>query len=201
MKANKIREYILVKDKNNHPKLEEVGCYEWNGDLKYTDEVFEMLDNVFKMDKLITEVSYVIAFDHAKKVKGVCRVGQGNANESPMPLQSIYTFLLLTGANAFIVAHNHISEMPEVSAGDKIITTKVNSFALMFEMEFIGHMILNPCGYVIDGGTMNGTAREYDEYGELYDCGTDGCEPFSNNSKDMEEFKVIMEEMMKRKRG
>ena len=167
MKTNKIREYIMVKDSFSHAKLEEVGCYDYCGELKYTDDIYTMLNNSFKMDRLITEVSYVIAFDHKKIPKGICKVGQGGLSETPTPMQPIFTFLLLAGASSFIVAHNHISDMPEASGSDKLITEMIETLSLKFDMEFIGHMVIHTNGYVIDGGTMDGLTAEIDEDGEI----------------------------------
>ena len=214
MSINKIREYIMVKGKHNHATLDEVGAYNWGGDLKYTDETYEMLNSIFKMDSLITEVSYVIALDHNKEPKGICKIGQGNANETPTSMQNIFTFLLLTGANAFVLVHNHVSNMPEVSESDHIITIRANMLATLFNMEFIGHMIIHPCGYVIDGGIMDGTKRERDEYGDLIDSdffddesdGQDDYEPFANNAdtshiniEDMAEMARMLRERAERR--
>ena len=165
MTANdtKIREYIMVKNEANHPSLREVGCYDWNGELAYTDEIHRMLKEVFLIDKLTTETSYVVAFDHAKKPKGVCKIGQGNPNETMTSMENVFTFLLLTGAYSFILAHNHVSEMPEASISDQIVSTKASTTANMFNMEFIGHMIVHPNGYIINGGVMNGTGTDKED--------------------------------------
>lgn len=186
METGKIREYIMVKDKFSHAKLEEVGCYDYYGELKYTDHIYEMLNRAFKMDRLITEVSYVIAFDHTKAPKGICKVGQGGLGETPTPMQPIFTFLLLTGASAFIVVHNHISDMPEASGSDKMITQTMGMLGNTFDMEFIGHMIINPNGYIIDGGTMDGIVAELDEDGDICswnskeDCDDEEKMPFND---------------------
>lgn len=154
MNIDEIAEYTMVKNEVGHTSLEEVGRYKWKGDLVYCDEIHRMFKEVFRMNRLSTERSYVVAFDHAKKLKGICQVGQGNSNETAMPLQNIFTFLLLTGAASFIVAHNHISEMPQASEEDKIKTLQLNMYANIFEMEFIGHMIISPNEYIIDGGVI-----------------------------------------------
>lgn len=172
METNKIREYIMVKDSLSHAKLEEVRCYDYYGELKYTDEIYNMLNSTFKMDSLITEVSYVIAFDHKKMPKGICKVGQGGLNETPTPMQPIFTFLLLAGASSFVVVHNHISDMPEASGSDKMVTRNIGMLATTLDMEFIGHMIINPNGYIIDGGTMDGIVAELDEDGEIFSWDT-----------------------------
>ena len=165
--SDTIREYVMVKDRFAHAKIEEVGQYKYHGDLLYTDDIYYMLNDVFKMDRLITEVSYVISFDHAKKPKGICKVGQGDASETPTPLQSIFTFLLLTGANSFILVHNHVSDMPEASKEDKQTTLQVMNMAATFSIDFIGHMIINPNGYIIEGGSTDGARAELDEDGDL----------------------------------
>ena len=64
---------------------------------------------------------------------------------------------LLTGAYAFVIVHNHVSEMPDASISDKVISMRANTISNMFNMEFIGHMIVHPNGYTIDGGVMDGT--------------------------------------------
>lgn len=169
METNKIREYILVKDNFSHAKLEEVGCYDYCGELKYTNDIYRMLNNSFKMDRLITEVSYVIAFDHEKMPKGICKIGQGGLGETPIPMQPIFTFLLLAGASSFIVVHNHISNIIQASESDKMISKTIGMLASTFDMEFIGHMVINPNGYIIDGGTTDGIVAELDEDGEIID--------------------------------
>ena len=167
METNKIREYIMVKDTFSHAKLEEVGSYDYYGELKYTNDIYDMLTRSFRMDSLITEVSYVVALDHKKMPKGICKVGQGGLGETPTPMQPIFTFLLLTGASSFVVAHNHISDMQDASEADKMITRMMGMLANAFDMEFIGHMIINPNGYIIDGGIMDGIVAELDEDGDI----------------------------------
>ena len=189
MGTDKIREYVMVKDNFSHAKLEEIECYDYYGELKYTDHIYDMLTNAFRMDSLITEVSYVIAFDHKKIPKGICKVGQGGLGETPTPMQPIFTFLLLTGASSFIVAHNHISDMPNASESDKMITKMMGMLATAFDMEFIGHMIINPSGYIIDGGTMDGIVAELDEDGEIvsWNAKDEECEDEEKESFDENE--------------
>lgn len=167
MKTTEIKEYIVIKDKKNHPKLEEARNFDWVGELSSTDEIRRMLNEVFRMNKLSTEMSYVVALDHAKKLKGVCQIGHGDASQVLTSMQNIFTFLLLTGANSFVLAHNHVSEMPIASYDDNIITSKASNLADIFDIEFIGHMIVHPGGYNIDGGIMDGTelTLDYEDLG------------------------------------
>lgn len=206
METSKIREYIMVKDNFNHAKLEEIGCYDYYGKLKYTDNIYNMLNKTFKMDSLITEVSYVIAFDHEKMPKGICKVGQGGLSETPTPMQPIFTFLLLTGASSFIVVHNHISNMPNASESDKMTTKMMGMLGSTFDMEFIGHMIINPNGYVIDGGTMDGIVGELDEDGEIviWNANEEGNvkeDVFSDEPKTIDDMLEEVKALRKRAKG
>ena len=164
----KIKEYIMIKDKTNHPCIKEIKCCDWDGNLIYIDEIYRMLNEVFYMNKLSTEMSYVVALDHAKQIKGVCQVGHGNANETPTPMQNIFTFLLLTGAYSFVIAHNHVSNVPKASKEDEMISIKTNILANHFDMEFIGHMIINPSGYIVEGGIMDKCNSFDNEYNDEY---------------------------------
>lgn len=159
----KIREYVLVQDKYMCSKLEMNSVYDWEGDLVYTDEIHRMLNEVFRMNRLLTERAYVLSFDHKKQLKGICQIGQGDISETPLPYNNVFTFLLLTGAAAFVVVHNHVSNLPEASQDDEIKTFQGKMLSNIFGIEFIGHMIINPNGYTIDGGTMDGTTKEESE--------------------------------------
>ena len=199
MGANKIREYIMVKDKFSHAKLEEIGCYDYYGELKYTNDIYYMLTKSFKMDSLLTEVSYVIAFDHKKMPKGICKVGQGGLGETPTPMQSVFTFLLLAGASSFVVAHNHISNMPDASESDKMVSKMMSMLASTFDMEVIGHMVINPNGYIIDGGTTDGIVAELNEDGEIesWDAEEEECDDKAAASFDEPETVEDMYEAVK----
>ena len=195
METNKIREYIMVKDNFSHAKLEEVGCYDYSGELRYTDCIYDMLNESFKMDSLITEVSYVIGFDHKKMPKGICKVGQGGLGETPTPMQPVFTFLLLTGASSFIVVHNHISDMPEASKSDRMISKMLQMLASGFDMEFIGHMIINPNGYIIDGGTTDGIVAEIDEDGEIVSWNSNEVQEAHDEEYNEEEYGELISQV------
>ena len=163
----KFKEYILVKDKLNYPKLKEIEEYTWYGDPSSIIDLYSILDELFFIRQLATERSYVMAFDHAKNLKGICMVGQGNPSTAPMSMQNLFTFLMLVGANSFLIIHNHISNLPQPSEGDKFATMSAATLAAMCEIEFIGHMIVNPYGYVIDGGTLDGAIFEDEDEDEI----------------------------------
>lgn len=159
----KIKEFSLTKNQDNIPRLEVGKYFNWKGEPRYFDEIHRMLNELFKLNKQMVEKSYVIAFDHAKEILGIMQVGQGSTNETPMPFQSIFTFLMLVGATSFMIIHNHISNMPNPSMNDRIITNRADTLGKMFEIAFIGHMIVNPKGYVVDEEKSVGLVNELDK--------------------------------------
>lgn len=153
----RIKEFIMIKDEHNFPKLKQDRYYEWQGNLQYMSEIHRMLNDIFLMNKRTCEVAYVVALDHSKMPKGVCKIGHGGSDSTNVPLENLFTFLLLSGANAFVVVHNHISNIPYPSFEDKIITSRITNLSEMFAMEFLGHMIIHPTGFIMDGGQFSQT--------------------------------------------
>lgn len=151
-KKNKIKEYILVLDKNNHPILEEVNCRDWYGDTFYDSEIARMMRELFNMNRLTIEQAYVVAFDHKRQIKGVYLVGQGSKSSCPVPSDSLFTFLLIIGARSFMTVHNHPSGSVQASDGDNHTTQDMQNKGDLFDMLFLGSMIIggNDC-YVYGG--------------------------------------------------
>lgn len=58
-KKNKIREYTLVLDKNELRVLEQTRCRDWYGDTFYDSEIAKMMRELFNMNRLAIEQTYV----------------------------------------------------------------------------------------------------------------------------------------------
>lgn len=171
-KNNTIREYILIKGENDACKLREIQNFDWYGDTVSISEIDRLLREKFHMGESFVEKSYVVAYDYAKNIKGICQVGQGGCGETPTPSQPIFTFLLLCGANSFILAHNHISDMPYPSYDDNCMSFKVGTQADNFDIDFVTHLIISPHEFYMNGGSLgspinvSGEEREKEEYQE-----------------------------------
>lgn len=151
-KKNKIREYTLVLSKNNHPMLEEVGCRDWYGDTVWDNEIARMMRELFDMNRLAIERDYVVAFDPKRQIKGVFLVGQGSQTHCPIPAGNLFTFLLLIGATSFMEIHNHTDGSIQASEGDNHTTQGMQNGANLFDMLFLGSLIVGGKDFYVYGG-------------------------------------------------
>lgn len=161
-----VKEFMLVKNKYNHPSLKETYSCDWYGDGTATDQIYDFLTAIYNMDCLAIERTYVVGFDTEAKIKGVMLVGQGDMVQSPMSLNNIFTFLLLTGSYSFVVAHNHVNSKPLPSVNDSAITNRIASMANNLDIKFLGHMIISSDDYMISGGSVGYFSTFDDEENE-----------------------------------
>ncbi len=146
----KITEFKIVQDKNSHPKLKEVQSFEYEGKVlnKYWS-VANVFRAIYDLDKCSEEYMYIVAFNHAGDWLGVMNVAHGLQTEVPVDIKTIFTFLLLTGANKFILLHNHPSGMLRISDKDYTLTEDIQSLAREFGFDFLEHIILSRKGFAL----------------------------------------------------
>lgn len=166
-KKNKIREYTLVLDKNNHPTLEEVSCRDWYGDTFYDSEIARMMRELFNMNRMAMERDYVVAFDPKRQIKGVFLVGQGSSTRCSIPAGNLFTFLLLIGATSFMEIHNHIDGSLQASECDSRTTQFMQDGANLFNMLFLGSMIIGGNDYYVYGGAAEQRRMEKQKQQEV----------------------------------
>jgi DNA repair protein RadC len=90
------------------------------------------------------EEFHVIALNHSHLIIGSTRLSSGGLTATIADTRMIFRFLLLCGATAFAVAHNHPSENPKPSNPDIQLTKKLSEAARLMDMTFIDHIII--CG-------------------------------------------------------
>ena len=143
----KITEYKVIRNEERHPALMEVKKHTWDKDLKSYDNIVAMLNKCFHMDILNEEYAYVISFDNALNCLGVFELSHGTVTNTFVCNQELYTFLLLTGAEQYIVAHNHPSGNLEISDADKRNTDNVNAFSVFLNINMIESIVIAKGGY------------------------------------------------------
>lgn len=139
----KIDEYKVIKRNYGCPKLKVMHTYEthYNGEINYYI-LADMLDELFELSYSNEEYLYVIAMDTAWNIKGVYEAGHGDCGSVPVYSRELFTFLLLSGAEQFVVAHNHPNGMIEASDGDKKWTAVMNMCANILHIKFAEHLIM-----------------------------------------------------------
>lgn len=143
-----IKRYITFRNKkNNLPMLKEKEKIRWNSDFSTYDKMVDFLNQVFEMEYLEEEYVYVVSFNCQMIPQGVFELSHGSADTSIIKMRELAIFLLLSGANRFIIAHNHPNGTKSVSGADMEITTKIQKMANLIDVDFIQHFTIGNDGY------------------------------------------------------
>ena len=158
----KIKEYIIVNDNEKHPKLKEKNVIEWDDKFLNYDKIVKFLNSNFNMNILSEEYVYVLSFNCRMEILGVFQLSHGNSIESKIGMKELGTFLLLTGAEKFIVAHNHPNGSSEISGSDFLVTNRMNELSRLIDIDLSQHFIIGRESYDTAIDTF-----EDNEYGNI----------------------------------
>lgn len=146
----KIREYKIIHDELKHPKLWEAHVYNWNGNnFSSYDNIVKMINHCFRMSKLNEEYVYVLSFNYHLDLLGVFELSHGTTKTSWMNTKELYCFLLLTGADQFIVVHNHPNGDLNISEDDYQVSSNINAFSTLLNFNMIESIIVSNKGYCL----------------------------------------------------
>lgn len=143
----KIKEYIVVNNKEKHPQLKERRIVEWNDNFYEYHKIVKFLNDNFYMNILGEEYVYVLSFNCKMEILGVYELSHGTSMESKIGIRELGIFLLLTGSERFVVAHNHPNGSSEISGADFKITNKMNELSRLIDIEFIQHFVIGSDSY------------------------------------------------------
>lgn len=131
--------------------------------LNDNDMSIHILRNELNLDKLNAEHLVCVSMDEANAILGFLIVSIGSQSECYIHKRTIAEFVLLTGAEKFIMVHNHPNGVLEASDGDKAGIPYLKEIASLLEIEFDGGYIITNDGYVnIETGCVS------DDRWELY---------------------------------
>lgn len=164
-----IKEYIVVRDELQHPVLKEKNELQYDNHMACHDNIVDFLNVHFHMNRLNEEYAYVISFNTLMKPLGIFQLSHGNYRATDIKMRELGIFLLLTGAERFVIAHNHPNGSTKISGGDFEITNKMIQFSNLLDIEMIQHYIIGCDGY---------ECAMYDEDDEMED--DDEKMPFSS---------------------
>ena len=157
----KIKEFIVLRDNEQHPYLKIKTELEWNKSFLITENIIDFLNEKYHMNQLNEEYSYVISLNCQMKPLGVFQLSHGNWFQCDIKMRELGIFLLLTGAERFIIAHNHPNGSCQPSEGDFKITNKMNEFSDLIDIQLLQH-------YIIGANDWNGIIydedKDYEEY-------------------------------------
>lgn len=144
-----VNEYRVIKRDYGIPELSLKQSHEtnYNGEPNI-EELSYMLDELFEMSYLNEEYLYVISMDSAWNIKGIYEAGHGDCSTVPVYNRELFIFLLLSGAEQFVIAHNHPNGMLESSDGDKKWTIAVNLCANILHLKLLDHLVMTEEGVI-----------------------------------------------------
>ena len=144
-----LKRYITFRNKeNNLPMLKEKEKIQWNSDFSSYDKMVDFFNQVFETEYLEEEYVYVMSFNCQMIPQGVFELSHGSADTSIIKMRELAIFLLLSGANKFIVVHNHPNGSKDVSVNDINITRKIQEMANFIVVDFLQHFTIGNDGYV-----------------------------------------------------
>lgn len=159
-----VKVYNIFNDNDNKPKLNiqrEIDINEKNISI---EESVEVLNHFFNMNLLHIEHAYLIGFDNQMNMVGIFLVSVGTSNKCFFHRKNIATFLILSGAERFIMYHNHPNGILEVSENDLLAMYSVKTLAENLEIEFVESVIVTKNGWRC---IERGQVYEYDEDDEV----------------------------------
>lgn len=144
----KIIEYRILQDDRLHPILDICHVYNWIGkDFLRYENIVDMMNDCFKMNKLNEECIYILAFSYSLELKGVFQLSHGTSKDTTFSNRELFIFLLLVGAEQFVVVHNHVSGILEPSIDDIRVTIQIKICSNILEIKLLKHMIIARSGY------------------------------------------------------
>lgn len=147
----KIKEFKLIsKEKNGiFPQLECITEHEVIYDdiyLNFYHDNYELeymfFGDTLKLQDNYVEHYYVISYDELNNPIGCIQVSSGGRNQTAIPFDTIFTFLLLTGSKSFITIHNHPNNNSEKSYEDIISENSIASLSNTLNIQFKTGLII-----------------------------------------------------------
>ncbi len=137
-----IKEYIVIRDDEQHPCLKVKTELEWEKSFLISENIIGFLNEKFYLNKMNEEYAYVISLNCQMKPLGVFQLSHGNWFQTDIKMRELGIFLLLTGAERFVIAHNHPNGECKPSENDFKITNEMNQFSKLIDIQLIQHYII-----------------------------------------------------------
>lgn len=135
---------LLNQDKNNILVKENTYSYDgWEPVKSVTPvDIVNIANAVFHLSERAEEHCLLVALDNQCVPMGVFELSHGSVNEAHVRAREIFIRLLLVGASAFIVLHNHPSGDSTPSSEDIATTNKLVQAAQLMDIPMKDHIVV-----------------------------------------------------------
>ena len=139
----KIKEYQLTRTNDRHPLLSVCKEMEYETDIFNTPyECATLMIELYNMNNLFIEYSYILGFDCSNKLLGIVELGHQTDTETNTPIREMFICLLLMGANNFVLIHNHPNNSLEPSIADVNLANKILLNSYLLDIQFRDSIIV-----------------------------------------------------------
>lgn len=142
-----IYEYTIMRNDDCKPYLEKTKAIKVSEKIESYQEMVNLLNHKFKMNKLGTEHCYVIAFTYSLEPIGIIHLSSGTSLACEINNRELFMSLLLLGAEQFVVFHNHVNGNENPSGNDFLVTTNIQNGANILGLRFLKHIIIGRNNY------------------------------------------------------
>lgn len=104
----RITKYGLMIDQQRYTLIKESAVNYAADELTTDTQLWQMFNDLYKLNQLAEEHVYLVAFTNKGRPLGVFEVSHGSGSASFLQPREVFMRLLLAGASAFAIAHNHL---------------------------------------------------------------------------------------------
>ena len=94
------------------------------------------------------EAIYVMLLDTQNYVIGICEVARGGLHSAAVEMMPVLQPVILAGASALMLVHNHPSGKPAPSREDQDFTERVQAACRIMGVRLLDHLIVGRKSYV-----------------------------------------------------
>lgn len=115
--------------------------------LANAEEIADVLNKAFKMNRLAEEKLCAVAFDSKLHPIALFEIGHGTCDSSLFGVREILVRMCICGAVSFVVAHNHPSGDPTPSKQDYEATERLKKAADIIGIQLLDHIVIGDWVY------------------------------------------------------
>ena len=144
-------EYTLMTDAATlHPYMvrEKKIDYQNMKQIDNPDEIVRLVNTVFRLDERAEEHVYLITMNSRCDVTGVFLIGKGDSTTSICSVRDMMQRVLLSGANGFVVVHNHPGGDMTPSSFDEKLTKRAATVGMLFQVQLLDSIIVTRNGWL-----------------------------------------------------
>lgn len=139
--------YDIFQDKEEKPLLKVITSYKVD-DIVYDEQCgIRIMNKNLEIHKMANEHIYIMAIDSKWNIRGLYNVSVGNWNSCNMCKSTLISFLVLIGAKAFSMYHNHPNGLLDASEDDINTYFDMISIGSLLDINFSGSYIVGEKEY------------------------------------------------------